>query len=882
MKKVYLFITALLLTTSGFSQKKPERAPLNKEFKKYLESNKLKAEPAVQKNGYIPPPYKVSFQNFNNRKAAKAAQQLPSSYDLRDKGFVTPVKDQDTLGTCWAFSTLGAIESRWKMLEGTTFDLSEKNMVTCSGYKWGPDDGGNIHMATAYLNRFNGPIKENLDPYNTISDTASCSVHEDPVAYVPEARYLPDDIDEVKRMIMNYGAVATSMYANEQMIYYNYGDFTWYYDGEEPTNHGILIVGWDDNKLVTAGSGTPDVRGAWIVKNSWGSFFGEEGYFYLAYKDSKVLQDNAIFPLKWEESAFDSLHYYDKLGMVTSLRFGDTDVLYGLTRFTAQTGETVKKIGTYVNNYGSIIDITVYNGFDENTGQPVNPVDSIQNREVLYPGYYTFDVNAEVADDFYVKVKYDVNGYKYPLPVETSIAGYAEPNIESSGTHWISSNGNNWTALGSDINNNEYDLCIRAYTRKKDPTASFETDRNLYCLNDTVIFKDKSGGNISSYHWDFGKGAKPADTVDAGPHKVTYSEPGTKTIRLKVEGANGTDSLTRKDYIAVSDDLHIFFSSPVVSTVMGDTIEISVNGEAEEYEWFGETGLVSSSGPTARVTHEGDTEDTLKFKVTGTTGQCNDSDSVLVAFSIGPENDDVCSAIEITTGMNGPYNNEFATVQNNEPIPDTTGVNPCNEPMKWCPENGLQHTLWFKFIMPEDSGSVSFITSGLDTQIALYEAAECDDILNDNFTMLAANDDYFGEDKYYAAAMMDVKDLNKGQTYWLQMDGSAGGVIGNFDIEVKIDESTDIDGTIPGKQNLLVYPNPSSGEFSIVFPGGTANRDVQLEIYTPEGRKILNKTVHYSGTIEQQTIRVPNNHPGVYFLRIRSEGKTYHEKLIVH
>ncbi len=731
MKNLYLFlIAAVVIHTTGLGQEQLEQAPLNPDFKEYRESLKLKARPETKKNGYVPPPYKVSFQNFQKKDATlKASQQLPSSYDLRNEGYVTEVKDQGNFGTCWAFSSLGAIESRWKMLEDTSYDLSEKNMVTCSGYEWGPSDGGNVYMATAYLNRFAGPIDEKLDPYDELADSSKCTVREEPLALVPEARYLPKDIDEVKRIIQNYGAVATSMYAGEQLEYYNFNDHTWYYDGDSTANHGILIAGWDDNKVVEDIEGAPDTQGAWIIKNSWGKDWGENGYFYLAYKDSEVLTDNGFYPIKWDNSDIDSLHYYDKLGMVTSLSYGDRDLLYGLTRFEAQPDETVKKVGTYVNNYGSSIDITIYDDFSN--GQPVNPIESITDRQVLYPGYYTFDVQADITGDFYVKVKYDMKGYEYPLPVETSISGYADPKIEDSGTNWFSADGDQWTALGADVDN-PYDLCIRAYTRKKDPTASFDTEKNFYCISETVSFTDKSSGDIDSYHWYFGEGAQPSEVTGSGPHDVTYSTHGTKTVSLKVEGANGTDSTSKVDHLLIADNLHIFFDSLAVEASVDDTVELKVHGEAEQYEWSdegnGDSGLISTSGATAWVTYNGDTEDTLKVTVTGTSGQCSDSDSILVAFEI-----------KSTVGTN-----EFST----------------------------------------------------------------------------------------------------------------------------------------GKRDIHVYPNPASGRFSIVFKN-KIHREIHLELFTIEGKRIYNEKIHKMEANESHTVTIPESQAGVYFLRLRSREDIYTKQLII-
>src|SRR6056297_2972398 len=264
MKKQVLFLFLTLSVGVVQAQEPLQQAPLNPDFKQYLNELKKSGKPQDSRLGYVPPPYRVHFGAFQSTKLTKSAQQLPSSYDLREEGYITPVKDQGKLGTCWAFSSIGAIESRWKRLENETVDLSEKNMVTCHGFANDPDDGGNIYLAAAYLSRLQGPLLESTDPYSNLRDTSTCYIYGQPPAYIPEVRFLPKDRDEVKRAIMNYGAISTSMYADQQFQYYNPSDNTWYYNGNENTNHGILIVGWDDNKLVTGGSAVPETRGAWI------------------------------------------------------------------------------------------------------------------------------------------------------------------------------------------------------------------------------------------------------------------------------------------------------------------------------------------------------------------------------------------------------------------------------------------------------------------------------------------------------------------------------------------------------------------------------------------------------------------------------------------
>ncbi|MFP4525684.1 MAG: C1 family peptidase [Bacteroidales bacterium] len=877
MKKITLLTLFLCFITVLEAQDQMNRAPLNQDYKEYL--RELKKETKARKNGFIPPPYSPDFSNFKQKKLTKESEKLPEYYDLRDEGLVTSVKNQGEFGTCWAFSNIGSIESTWLKIEQESYDLSEKNMVTCNGYLSSPNDGGNDMMVAAYLTRLDGPVAEEDDPYEELLSTSPCNSDPETVQYVPEARWLPDNRDEIKRNIMEYGAVSTSMRAAEENNYYNSNDHTWYYPGDEPSDHGVLIIGWDDNKEITGGPMSPDSKGAWIIKNSWGDDWGENGYFYLAYEDTRVLGSNAFYPVKWETNQYDTLYMHDKLGMVTSYGFSDEEA-YGLIKFKAEGKDTIGRIGTFTNSYDTKLDVKIFDGFDEETGELTGLLDERNGQSFTYPGYHTIEVDAEPTDSFYVLVRYQTPNYQYPLPVEMAIDGYADPEIKPSGYHWVSNDGQEFTPVGSDIENNELDLCIRAYASRNNPQASFYSDKEKLCLEDTVTFYNNSKGDVDSLQWNFGSDANPADTTGAGPHKVVYDTPGAKDITLKVEGENGKDSLTKAKNILVSDKLHIFFSQPEKNIGMGEEVTIKVNGEAENYIWEDAEGLVETQGSYATIYLNKEEPDTIFYKVTGITENCEDTDSIKVIYSMRPENDDVCDAFELEVGTNGPFTNEFATVQPNEPMPDTTGSNPCEEEMKWCAEGGLQHTVWFKFTMP-DTGAISFITKRLDTQIALYEAEKCDDILvDDKHTLLAANDDYFGEEENYAAAIMDLEGLTKGETYWLQMDGSAGGVTGEFTIEVKGDAVTSAKSHVNIQDHFEIFPNPSTGDLSISF-NDVSSGEASVKIHTLEGKLIFTDKLLNIMTGKQYELSLPEFNSGIYLFSVITEDGKGTKKLII-
>ncbi|MGM0550715.1 MAG: C1 family peptidase [Bacteroidota bacterium] len=858
--KIYAsgFLLLLLVVATCNAQEQGSFAPLSKEFVEYQNG---------EKRGVIPAPFQPDFSVFETSHQKK--MDFPASFDLRQEDGVTAVRNQSPYGTCWTFAALGSFESRLKVRDGESHDFSEANMATCHGFENGPDDGGNYYLAAAYATQ--GIVTENSDPYSSLTAFRGC-VEVEKDRYITEIRWLPEKADMIKNTLYNYGAVATSMHAGEQDQYYNTTDYTWYYGGNDATDHGVLIVGWDDEKEVTGGIDSPESpNGAWIIKNSWGPDFGEAGYFYMSYNDTKGATNNAIYLDDLPASQVDTLYSIDKLGMISSFGYGNHPEAYGMVKYVATGEESISKVGTYISSGGTTVTVEIYDDFNSTTKELSNKRGEILDQYCLYPGYYTFNVEANVTDDFYVKVKYATQGNGYPIPVEYTIDGYATADISDPGTCFISRDGIAWV----DMNDNDADICIRAYALNDQAIqASFTTSKTLVCQNGTVDFNDISTGVIDTYAWDFGEGASPATASSAGPHTVTYTTPGTKTITLTVEGTEGTNTVTRKDYIEVVDEIPVYFDEEVLEASHGTPFTLMAVGEAETFVFDG-PGDITVDGNTASVVLNDESITEATYHVSATIGECEGSDSIKVLLYERPANDDVCDAIEISLGENGPFSNQYATVQENEPMPDTTGAG-CSAPMKWCNEGGLQNSVWFKYVAPE-SGNASFITAGMDTQIALYEAASCTDILNGNYTLLAANDDYTDQEPY--PAVIDyVTDLTPGETYWLQMDGSAEGAEGEFTLTVteyhvgveKVGKDTEV---------FVIAPNPAQDHVTITTPN-SVNEVVSIQLYTADGRLMLEKR-HNFAQENLMEINTANFSEGVYFIRITGAKTQVSQKLII-
>jgi C1A family cysteine protease len=116
------------------------------------------------------------YSNITKKSTYTKTTKLPAFYDLRKLGKLTPIKQQGSTGTCWAFAAIGSLES--SLLPYETWDFSENNMknLDSNSYPWGFDrgynDGGCWEEATAYLTRYSGPVTSAQDPFNEYSGTS--------------------------------------------------------------------------------------------------------------------------------------------------------------------------------------------------------------------------------------------------------------------------------------------------------------------------------------------------------------------------------------------------------------------------------------------------------------------------------------------------------------------------------------------------------------------------------------------------------------------------------------------------------------------------------------------------------------------------------------
>lgn len=398
--------------------------------------------------------------------ALQETAAFPARYDAREAGRMATVRSQGALGTCWAITASSAMEAYFLPQERLVF--SPDHLSLQNGFSKDQNEGGAYTMTMAYLTSWKGPVLEEDDPYGDGYSPDGLTA----VKHVQEIQIIKNkDYDAIKRAVYQYGAVQSAIYmdldnAFSSSVYYNQLEYSYFYDGDQISNHDVLIIGWDDNYEASHFNRNTKEKGAFICQNSWGEKFGDGGVFYVSYADVNIGSQAVVYTKIEEKDNYDHIYQTDLCGWVGQLGYGD-DSCFAANVYEAGGAENLEAVGFYAIGQNTEYEIFVVEDFEDDSSFYKRR--SLQKGRLEEIGYYTVELNEPVrlesGQRFAVGIEIHTPGVRYPVATEY-VAGESTKTVDiSDGEGYISHNGVIWVRMEE---KHQANICLKAYTGNRE------------------------------------------------------------------------------------------------------------------------------------------------------------------------------------------------------------------------------------------------------------------------------------------------------------------------------------------------------------------------------------------------------------------------------
>lgn len=611
MKKLFSVLLSLMFALSFnfniYANFEISTSPMSQKFIDYLNTPSLYSNDSG--SGYIPEPYELPYVEKNQTYDLPSTYNISSQYNIQNpKNFISPIKDQGQDGVCWAFSTIGVMESALLKQENLTqldtYDFSENHMRHALskdgnnplGFERKHDGGGNFKMGLAYLTRgeINGPVWEKDDvyeynqPVRDISITSAIGAEDFYVTKSITLANLPEKptqaqknarINEIKQLVMDYGSVTLSYYSDNNYYDDPYKPTSYYYNGDiSNSNHAVAIVGWDDNYNKDNFKYKPENNGAFLIKNSWGIRGNLDGYFYISYEDKFALSGiNAIASVEIREF-YDNLYEYDPFGNIGgSIGFGlDTNAYANVFECISENEIlTAISTNTIIPNIYLKFFVSTDDSFKNLKEVNIQGYGSKTDRGYQIPdtGYITFKLESPIelkSNKFAIAIEvYNPNNKLNTIPMERNTNGYLSNATQNAGESFMAPDVSYLVS-----NRNIYDLasqyqanaCIKAFTKNVGAEQS-------YTIN---IASDIEGGVIEANLSEAAEGTDiklnviPDDGMRLKENSLVYND-GTNKYIIK----NNTFKMPATNVTIYAEFEKIPYNIFISHNIDGGTVESS-------------------------------------------------------------------------------------------------------------------------------------------------------------------------------------------------------------------------------------------------------------------------------------------------------------------
>lgn len=494
-----------------------------------------------------------AITNGGSEGLTRRSANFPAKYDPRTNGKVTRVEDQGDTNTCWAFSTIAAAESNIlkKGYADSSLNLSENHLVyfffnrqtDATGYTRGDynkavnhwaQTGNDLYSPAMALSTWAGVAmskgsEDNAD--GTYAPIALPAKQCYQTSYrVKNVYFYNYNVNTVKQAVSDYGAVAIGMYLTG--AYWNNETASYYSNVKTSGNHAVTIVGWDDTwspSKFRSGK-QPSSPGAWIVKNSYGPDFGDNGYIYISYQDVN-LQEVVAYDMEPTAQSYTTNYQHDGSACpVYTFNIPSGSSVSNI--FTAKGSsrgynEVLKAVSLSTFSYNVNYSIQIYTGV-LNANNPQSGTAMLarpQTGTITKAGYNRIELNTPVTLTYGEKYSVVItltsrNGGKIAVSCDSSYNAGSDwlqyvANV-GSGQSFIYSN-RSWEDVGK---SQQANIRLKAYTVNT-------TQKTTYRLNTTGLYLSRGSYNRLAVTTNPGGAKRTVYWYTSNPNVVRVASNGT-------------------------------------------------------------------------------------------------------------------------------------------------------------------------------------------------------------------------------------------------------------------------------------------------------------------------------------------------------------------
>ena len=600
----------------------------------------------------IPDVLNDNYSYIDGTEITKAAA-YPSTYKTAN---LPDVRDQGSYGVCWAFSTISLIETNLikNNLVSNDIDLSELHLVNytynCVNDPLGGLEGdinkfdtsrgsvmqygGNVEMAANSLLDWEGAVNEDVVPY-TIEYVRQVENNQldDSLAYGKDVAHVQNfyrvnttSKEDVKKAVMDYGAVSISYWSDQSSDwstqYYNSLTAAYYCPEGRTTNHAVNIVGWDDDYSSDNFATKPEGNGAWIVRNSWGSEYGKDGYFYLSYYDKSIYSVGYTLEAELSDN-YNNNYQYDGAMLYGYMGYGGSNKYSNIFEAKANLGgsENIKAVSFMTGSSTNLnYTVSVYTNLSDDTNPESGTLAAQKSGVTTYDGMYTVvldsSVNINEGKKFSVVVEVNSNSGKtaylaYERSMQSGKAGYWCTASVKANQSFINSPYNGW----NDFSNKSYggNFIIKAFTDNETTTVDVEkvslnksattlTEGESETLTATITPSNATGDK--TVKWSSSNGVVAA--VDSNG-KVTAKKAGTAVITAtSSNGKSASCTVTVKQKEIAITGISLNKSTTSLTEGESETLTATItpsNATGDKtVKWSSSNGVVAAVDSNGKVT----------------------------------------------------------------------------------------------------------------------------------------------------------------------------------------------------------------------------------------------------------------------------------------